>query len=104
MILSTMLRWSHPTQCDGYKIFRKLSTDVLFPVVPLAVKPANCFFYQDAAVAEGITYNYKIVAFNGFPAVDSTIQTATLHIPVTPTPAAPAPVTDFTAEVDNNNN
>ncbi len=48
---------------DGFRIFRKLSSDFWTSAYYASV-PLNVMTYGDSAVSPGMTYNYKVVAYN----------------------------------------
>ena len=104
MVTSALLRWTYEptTGFDGFKLYRKLSTDVSYPGTPLVIKGPTSDFHQDCTVVEGEEYNYKITVYND--GGESTVTETTVLIPDPTPPSAPDPVDTFTSEVDNNVN
>lgn len=65
------LSWVEPSTTNGlitgYDIYRKLSTDASYPASPTTVINGSTTLSQSyVGLVEGITYNFKIVARNGY--------------------------------------
>ena len=98
------LGWTAPSNTQGgitgYNIYRKLSTDALFPTTA-TYQLGNVTSYNDTtSLVRGNTYNYKIVAKNAVGFNDNTLYSTSSTVSEM-APGVPSAPSSITSPIEN---